>query len=271
MMLRSLPLPHFLFSAELSGMMMLSGCGMIWNGVRLFQGRRLRPFAGFAGAAVWLAVSQLPAVGASGTARIAAGVLIAATYTFFIAYELWRERRKSIFSRAAAIIIPAAHAAIFLIPLAVRWFGPDRFANNWLTILAMETAIYGIGTAFVVLMAVKDKHLLHYRRVATTDHLTGLANRRAFLEAATRMQASQGKRGQPVTLLMFDLDHFKSVNDRFGHATGDSVLRVFAQVALVQHTRERRGRPARRRGIRGHRAGGNGRHGADRRAAARGL
>jgi diguanylate cyclase (GGDEF)-like protein len=231
MMLRSLPLPHFMFSTEVSGVMMLAGCGMIWNGVRLFQGRKLRLVSGFAGAAIWLAVSQLPTVGASGTARIAAGVIIAATYTFFIADELWRDRRNSVFSRAAAIIIPAAHAAVFLMPVAMRWFDPGRFANNWLTILAMETAIYGIGAAFVVLLAVKDRHLIYYRQVATTDHLTGIANRRAFLEAANKMQANQAKRGGAVTLLMFDLDHFKSVNDRFGHATGDSVLRVFATVA----------------------------------------
>jgi diguanylate cyclase (GGDEF)-like protein len=231
MMLRSLPLPHFMFSTELSGVMMLAGCGMIWNGVRLFQGRKLRPLSGFAGAAIWLALSQLPSISASTNARIACGVLVAATYTFFIAYELWRERRKSIFSRAAAFIIPAAHAAIFVMPLAMRWFDPGRFANNWLTILAMETAIYGVGAAFVVLLAVKDRHLVYYRQVATTDHLTGIANRRAFLEAATKMQETQGKRGGAVTLLMFDLDHFKSVNDRFGHAMGDSVLRVFAKTA----------------------------------------
>jgi diguanylate cyclase (GGDEF)-like protein len=43
--------------------------------------------------------------------------------------------------------------------------------------------------------------------------------------------ADQARRGQPVSLLMFDLDKFKSINDRFGHAVGDAVLKVFAEVA----------------------------------------
>ena len=70
-----------------------------------------------------------------------------------------------------------------------------------------------------------------YRNAASTDPLTGLLNRRAFLESALSLCARQAKRGQPVTMLMLDLDHFKSINDRFGHAIGDEVLRVFADVA----------------------------------------
>ena len=62
-------------------------------------------------------------------------------------------------------------------------------------------------------------------RLATTDHLTGLANRRAFLEAAEREIRRAHRFGQSVSVLMIDIDLFKSINDRYGHPIGDEVLR----------------------------------------------
>jgi predicted signal transduction protein with EAL and GGDEF domain len=67
--------------------------------------------------------------------------------------------------------------------------------------------------------------------LARTDPLTSLLNRRAFIEAAERAWARAQRQGHIVTVLMFDLDHFKGVNDRYGHHAGDSVLqRVAATV-----------------------------------------
>ncbi len=209
--------------------MIFVACGMIWNGVLLFHGRRLWPFAAFAGAIAWLILSHVPGLSEGSNVRIATGAVVVSIYTFFIAYELWRERRKSFYSRTAAIVVPSLHAGIFLMPLAMRAFQPEVFATSWLTVLAMETIIYAVGTAFIVLLMVKDHHVRVYRKAATTDNLTGLLNRGAFLEEAIKLQAHQGQRGEPVTLLMFDLDYFKSVNDRFGHSVGDNVLRLFAQ------------------------------------------
>jgi diguanylate cyclase len=76
----------------------------------------------------------------------------------------------------------------------------------------------------------------HARHEALVDSLTGLANRRAFdrrLAACLAAQAvppGQPPTGAPVCLLMLDIDHFKNVNDRYGHAFGDQVLRAMAQV-----------------------------------------
>ena len=72
------------------------------------------------------------------------------------------------------------------------------------------------------------------QRLATTDMLTGMANRRAFLERAESVYEHSRIHGEPLTLLMLDLDHFKTINDRFGHLQGDRALVEFAQAVKSQ-------------------------------------
>lgn len=67
--------------------------------------------------------------------------------------------------------------------------------------------------------------------LANTDDLTGLMNRRAFIEGVTIEIARYRRTKLPFTLLMLDLDHFKSVNDNYGHGAGDVVLKLFAENA----------------------------------------
>ena len=231
MALWTAPAPLFEVPPELAAGLIFIACGMIWNGVRLFHGRQVMPIMNFFGAIVWLSVCQFPAMAQGSNARMVFGAAIVASYTFLIAFELGRERRKSLYSRTAAIVVPALHAAIFLMPLAMKAWLPANLAAAWLGVFALEAMLYAMGTAIIVLLMVKDHHVHIYRNAASTDYLTGLLNRRAFLEHALNLCALQAKRNEPLTLLIFDLDHFKSINDRFGHAVGDDVLKVFAQVA----------------------------------------
>jgi diguanylate cyclase (GGDEF)-like protein len=69
------------------------------------------------------------------------------------------------------------------------------------------------------------------QHAADHDHLTGARSRRAFFELAAREQERAQRRGIPLSLLLFDVDHFKRINDTHGHATGDRVL-----VDIVQRT-----------------------------------
>ncbi len=66
--------------------------------------------------------------------------------------------------------------------------------------------------------------------MATTDDLTGLSNRRGFLALGQQALNVCQRANRPATLLMFDLDYFKRVNDEFGHAEGDQVLRSFSNL-----------------------------------------
>lgn len=67
-------------------------------------------------------------------------------------------------------------------------------------------------------------------KLALTDPLTGLANRRAFQQALEAELSRVSRHGRPASLLFLDLDHFKGVNDAHGHAVGDEVLAAFALV-----------------------------------------
>jgi diguanylate cyclase (GGDEF)-like protein len=69
------------------------------------------------------------------------------------------------------------------------------------------------------------------RLLATTDSLTGVLNRRYFFERAQTELERAVRYGSSMSLLILDIDHFKQVNDRFGHQTGDSVLRQLAELA----------------------------------------
>jgi two-component system, cell cycle response regulator len=78
--------------------------------------------------------------------------------------------------------------------------------------------------------------LVQNRKLSTTDELTGLANRHFFDRHLPRELARAVKRKRPISIAMCDIDHFKRINDTFGHATGDHVLRQFG-VRLQQHLR----------------------------------
>jgi diguanylate cyclase (GGDEF)-like protein len=227
----SLPLPVGSASA-----LLFVACGMIWSAARIFHGRPVLWVAMFTGAIIWLAAYLMPEFAQRPAVRIVLSSLIVATYTFLTAAELWRERRKTSLRRWPAVLVPMMHGAVFLVPIPLASLRPGDaglagLASGWMAVFALETMLYVVGTAFIVLVLAKERTVRIQRDAASTDELTGILNRRGFYAGAQNLVARQAKCGGPVSLLMFDLDHFKSVNDRFGHAIGDETLSVFAATA----------------------------------------
>lgn len=82
-----------------------------------------------------------------------------------------------------------------------------------------------------------QKQLDVERRLAQIDPLTGIANRRAFAARLKSEIARSDRNGSPLSLVVWDIDHFKKINDNYGHPFGDDVIRCVAQV-IDAHLRE---------------------------------
>ena len=232
-----------LVSIDLSNVMLFSSYGITWNGARVFNGRRALPGSLVAGAVLWLFAAQWPGFEIGVEMRGQLSSMIIAAYTWLTAFEFWRGRREPLVSRWPAIALFFTHGAMFLLRTPINALLHDRetdhlLASAWISVLSLEAFLMTIATAFILLAMSKERTELRHKTAAMTDPLTGLLNRRAFLQDAEALLRRQIERDRPIGVLLIDLDHFKSINDRFGHATGDKVLQIFARIAqanLRQH------------------------------------
>jgi diguanylate cyclase (GGDEF)-like protein len=168
---------------------------------------------------------------------LASGIITA--YTWATAYEFWRGRGEPLVSRWPAIFMLFAHGALFLLrtPLSqvLPWSRSSQVADSvWLTVLSFEALLFTIAIAFILLAMAKERTELRHKTAALIDPLTGIANRRAFLEEADELGRRRGAEPRPAAVLLADLDNFKAINDRFGHAVGDHVLQIFAEAASAR-------------------------------------
>jgi diguanylate cyclase (GGDEF)-like protein len=225
-----------LISIDLANVLLFTSFAVTWTGARVFDGRPIEPVYLVTGAVLWLLVCRLPVLTEAIQTRalIAAGIVTA--YTWLTAYEFWRGRTEKLVSRWPAIFLLFAHGALFLLrtPLAVLlpWAPSNTvFGSVWLTVLSFEALLFTISIAFILLAMAKERTELRHRTAALVDPLTGVANRRSFLQDASQLAKRHSGDPRPTAVLLVDLDHFKSINDRFGHALGDRVLEIFSDTA----------------------------------------
>jgi diguanylate cyclase (GGDEF)-like protein len=223
-------------SIDLANMVLFTAFALTWTGARLFDHRRPLPVLMFGGTIVWIAASRIPGFDDSFEVRVLLSSGIIAAYTWATAYELWRARSEPLVSRWPAIFMLFAHGALYLLRTPIGsmlpWLptGNQLFESAWLTVLSFEGLLFTIAIAFIMLAMAKERTEQRHKTAALVDPLTGVANRRAFLldgEAQLKRQATDPR---PTAVMLLDLDNFKSINDRFGHAVGDRVLELFADV-----------------------------------------
>jgi diguanylate cyclase (GGDEF)-like protein len=141
--------------------------------------------------------------------KISVGVLIALAYLLMDTY--WRKA----------------------VPL--RSMDADTLAHLHRFNLVSTMALLGGLTVLYVRLITQAEQRLH--QLATTDSLTGLMNRRSLIDALDREQARRQRKPHPMAVILVDIDHFKKLNDTWGHTMGDWALQAVANI-LKQGVRE---------------------------------
>lgn len=229
--------PDFV-TIDLANALVLFGYGLTWTGARVFDGRATRPYRVLLAPAAWMLLCFIPGFDAAANLRIIVVSTALAAFALVTAEEFWRGRDEPLMSRWPSIIVLLAYAAALLarVPamLLMPVFADDSLLSGLsFALLAFGTLLFTVVMAFLQLNMTKERTELRHKINSLVDPLSGVANRRAFLDGAAALLARQEIEREPLAVMLFDLDHFKQINDRFGHAVGDAVLQTFASTATT--------------------------------------
>jgi diguanylate cyclase (GGDEF)-like protein len=223
-------------SVNLANALVLLGNGLIWAGARMFDGRPVRPGLVASPAALWLVACAVPAFAADINLRVVLASTLMAMLAAVTAEEFWKGRAEPLMSRWPTVCVLLAYAAALLARIPATLLSPILQGQSLMSgvsfaLLAFGTLLFTVVLAFLLLNMTKERSELKHKIASLIDPLSGVPNRRAFLDGANCLLVQQGLDFEPLAVFLFDLDRFKAINDRLGHGTGDAVLQLFATTA----------------------------------------
>lgn len=203
----------------------VGSAALLWHAARLLEGCHSRYGQAVVGPLVMMVVLLLapqdPWIG------MQVALLLMASYLVGAAWIISRSETR-LGSRWPLSLVTGGHAfGLAITALATR--GDGRL--DVLTPVLAENLIFLIGTTVFVVAGLRERSEIEQRKLAMLDSLTGFYNRGSFFALAETALARCRRTSSPLSVAIIDLDHFKRVNDVFGHSIGDQALRVFADCA----------------------------------------
>lgn len=231
--------PHGL-SVTVADTVLMASFGLLWLGYRQFVGLdngRGRWIAGM-GALIWMVMAAGTPLLDDMNARMAVLSGMELVYFLFIIADLVRHHRKEpLPSVALTTVVVGVHAAMqvyWVVSAIVAPIEPATIVLPNSLVMGLrftESSIFVVFLGLLQLVVIGQRSERRYRIAAETDSLTGLANRGRYFDRTEEALVRGAARG---ALILFDIDHFKSINDTYGHPAGDRVLIEFA--AIVEAT-----------------------------------
>ena len=221
-----------LFSIVLANMVLFQGCILYYAGSQLFLGHE-RDTRGWSVVTVVLGVVLFwfSDVQPSYSIRLAIFTLAISALFFAHARLYLRHPTKRVGMRlmTGLLLLQSLVAGLRCVSAFLGEAGIGMLDATWLQ--SLYIVMYSVTALMLSITAVlmaTDRLRLEFEFMATHDPLTGMLNRRALIERCER-EVTRAQRGAgALSLLMLDADHFKRINDAFGHQTGDEVLRELA-------------------------------------------
>lgn len=208
--------------------------GFLWSGFRAFGRRGSNAWLPLLmGTSVLLAHVIFPVLHSDPNHAIALQSTVVMIIAALSAYEMYagHGNRELPLARVAAGFLVlhgvfhganALHAFVDPSPMMI---GPMH--SVWFKLFILEAFLNVIVISTACLMLIKERSEQRHRIAAETDMLTGIANRRAFVQ---RAELALKSAAEDAVLAVVDLDHFKTINDQYGHQTGDRALVEFSRV-----------------------------------------
>ena len=206
--------PDFV-AVDIANALVLLGYGLTWAGARIFDGRKVQPLVVVFAPILWLLVCRIPAFADDINLRVVVLSAMLAMLAAATAEEFWRGRDEPLMSRWPTVIVLLAYAAALLARIPATYFSPLLDSNSLMSsvsfaLIAFGTLLFTVVMAFLLLNMTKERTELQHKINSLVDPLSGVANRRAFLNGAARLFGQQALDREPLAVLLFDLDRFKA-------------------------------------------------------------
>jgi diguanylate cyclase (GGDEF)-like protein len=221
-----------ILSIMLGNQLMLLGIISWCAGMRLYDGKKLHALL-LVPVIIWLSAMQWPLLNAQFWTRVLVFQLCGAMCYFMLGYLMVRGAPQPRGPRRVFAAVCGLQAVTMLLTaLSSPIARPRNFAElpniTLYTVIGIFCLVSGILLGARLLMVRGEERL---RQLVISDPLTGVLNRRGFLEQFETMRRHPPGGKLMLALAVFDLDHFKDINDRFGHTCGDTVLVTFCRAA----------------------------------------